>query len=323
MKKRIFSLAFSALLVSMVLQGCKNSTGQQDCNPVMFPHVQVPSYINDNTQAVNYLARNFWDKFIDIDATCTKDSSAIHGVDSISFEEAFGAYARILTMADSKSVQTSFKELFVNLDSLALGGDRKPLLAIMRNAEHYFYNPISPVLDEEIYLCALNGILAAQSLSDLDKMQYEYQHRICSLNRVGTPAADFRFRTISPKGDADHTLYKDVKGEYTLLFFNNPDCNSCAEILETIKSSPLMDMAREGRLKVLAMYIDEDLTAWKENRSKYPSDWIYAYDPNLVLRDNNIYGLRAIPSLYLLDKEKRVILKDATIDRVIERLKIQ
>ena len=26
---------------------------------------------------------------------------------------------------------------------------------------------------------------------------------------------------------------------------------------------------------------------------------------------------------YLLDKEKRVILKDATIDRVIERLKIQ
>lgn len=317
MKKRIFSPAFFALIISVVLQGCQNSTGQQDCNPIAFPQVQVPSYINDNTQAVNYLARNFWDKFIAIDAPCTKDSSAIHGVDSISFEEAFGAYARILTMADSKSVQASFNELFTKLDSLALLGERKPLLSIMRNAEHYFYNPISPVLDEEIYLCALNGILSARSLSDLDKMQYEYQHRICSLNRVGTPAADFRFRTISPKGHADHTLYKDVKGEYTLLFFNNPDCNSCAEILGTIKSSPLMDMVREGRLKVLAMYIDEDLTAWKENRSKYPSDWIYAYDPELILRDNNIYGLRAIPSLYLLDKEKRVILKDAPVDKVI------
>ena len=36
--------------------------------------------------------------------------------------------------------------------------------------------------------------------------------------------------------------------------------------------------------------------------------------------ENELYGLRAIPSLYLLDKEKRVILKDAPVEIVIEYL---
>lgn len=315
--KKFTAIASIALFVAVMLHSCHNGNRKEDCKPVGFPQVQVPSYINDNTQAVTYLVKNFWDKFIALENTCTRDSSAIRGVDSISFEEAFGAYARILTMADAKSVQISLKELFANLDSLALKGEKKPLLAVMRNVEHYFYNPISPFLDEEIYIHALDGILAARSLTSLDKMQYEYQHRICSLNRVGTPAEDFQFRTILSHGFADYTLYNDVKGEYTLLFFNNPDCNSCAEILETIKSSPLIGMVQEGKLEVLAMYIDEDLTAWKENRNKYPSEWIYAYDPNLILRENNIYGLRAIPSLYLLDKEKRVLLKDSPVEKVI------
>lgn len=315
MKYRVFKIICLAAVLAQV-QGC--GAGRQECSPVQFPQVEVPSYINDREQAVNYMARKFWDKFFAIENFCASDSSAVHGVDSLSFEEAFGLYARLLTIADAKSAAASEKGLFAGLDSLALQGERKPLLRIMELMEHYFYNPISPVLDEEIYLEALNGILAARSLDDVEKMQYEYQHRICSMNRVGAPAADFRFRQLlSPGRYSDKTLYKDVKGEYTLLFFNNPDCGSCAEILHTMKDSPIVAMVQEGRLEVLAMYIDEDLAAWHRNRDKYPSGWIYAHDPEMVLRNNNTYGLRAIPSLYLLDKEKRVILKDAPVDKVI------
>jgi hypothetical protein len=192
-------------------------------------------------------------------------------------------------------------------------------------------------LDEEVYLHCLSGILAARSLQELEKMQYEYQHRICSLNRVGTPGADFAFRQLvsanhlpdsshqmysptPPKGYADKTLYKNVKGEYTLLFFNNPDCSACGEILDAIKNSHLAELVHQKKLAVVAMYTDEDLSAWARNREKYPKEWIYAFDHKLVLRDNNIYGLRAIPSLYLLDQDKRVILKDATVDKVINAL---
>ncbi|MBQ7773221.1 MAG: DUF5106 domain-containing protein [Bacteroidales bacterium] len=315
MEYRVFKMICLVAALAQV-QGC--GSGRQECAPVQFPQVDVPSYINDREQAVNYMSRKYWDKFFAVENPCTSDSSAVHGVDSLSFEEAFSLYARLLTMADAKSVAASEKKLFANLDSLALLGDRKPLLCIMERMEHYFYNPVSPLLDEEIYLQALNGILAARSLNETDKMQYEYQHRICSMNRMGTPAADFKFRQLLPSGRySDKTLYMDVKGEYTLLFFNNPDCGSCAEILQAMKDSPIGALVQEGRLEVLAMYIDEDLAAWYRNRDKYPAGWIYAHDPEMILRDNNIYGLRAIPSLYLLDKEKRVILKDAPVDKVI------
>ncbi len=317
--KNIVIVCFAAIAL-LLLEGCGNN-GEKQGIPVQFPKVELPSYINDNRQAANWLVRKYWDKFFALpaggDGKGLSGTNSVNGVDSLSFEEAFGMYAQLLKMADGKSVASSVNNLFAKADSLALQGRRKPLLTFMEHMEHYFYNPNSPVLDEEIYLCALNGIMAARSLTELDKMQYEYQHRICSMNRVGTPAADFSFRQLLPDGNmSDKTLYKDVKGEYTLLFFNNPGCNACAEILEAIKGSPAAELVQKGKLKVLAMYIDEELSAWRENRNKFPDSWIYAHDPALVLRDNNIYGLRAIPSLYLLDKEKRVLLKDAPVDMV-------
>ncbi len=308
---------FPLAAMCAILLSCNSNKAVE---PVDFPQVNLPMYINDQEQAVRYMAINFWDKFFAMPQVGTTAANAVHGVDSISFETAFGTYARLLTMSGNTVADKSVKELFTNLDSLAIRGERKPLLAVMERMEHYFYNPISPVLDEEIYLSALDCILGAKSLTELEKMQYEYQYKICAMNRAGTPAADFQFRELLPSGKFRERSLYDIKGNHTLVFFNNPDCASCAEILEVIKGSPLAGLIQEGKLEVLAMYIDEDLSAWRNNREKYPKEWIYAHDGELILRDNGIYGLRAIPSLYLLDKEKRVILKDAPVEKVISYL---
>jgi len=320
MRRIIHSVFCIAAIMSAAIPYYGCSSGSGNSNPIEFPVVKVPSYINDRELAVSYMARNYWTGFFKIEIPQGKLSSTVHGVDSIAFENAFGTYAQLLTMTDMGNAGKSLDKLFHNLDSLAMNGERRPLLKVMSLMEHYFYNPVSPLLDEEIYLRALNSIMSAGSLSDLDKMQYEYQHRICSMNRAGTPAADFTFRELLASGNFRERNLYSIKGEYTLLFFNNPDCSSCVEILQTIKDSPLEELVGKGELQVLAMYIDEDLEAWKKNREKYSKEWIYAYDPQLVLRDNGIYGLRAIPSLYLLDKEKRVILKDAPVEKVISYL---
>ena len=296
-------------------EGAGNDKGCVESRSAVFPMVRVPVYINNQEEAAKYVAQNFWDEFFRMQQG-NVEKGAVHGVDSVSFLNAFGMYARLASVSGVRAMEAPIAELFQNLDSLALNGERKPLLTVMELMEHFFYDPNSPVLDEELYLRALNGILAAKSLSELDKMQYEYQHRICSLNRTGTAAADFVFEQLNGKKGS---LY-GIKGDYTLVFFNNPGCHACGEILDAIVNSPVMDMVANGKVKILAMYIDEDLKAWEENRSKFPQKWIYAHDPDMVLRDNNIYGLRAIPSMYLLDKEKRVILKDAPVDRIISYL---
>ena len=59
---------------------------------------------------------------------------------------------------------------------------------------------------------------------------------------------------------------------------------------------------------------------WLDYLPNYPKEWICGYDPDQVLRSDTLYWLRAIPSLYLLDGEKRVILKDATLQQVLVAL---
>ena len=73
-------------------------------------------------------------------------------------------------------------------------------------------------------------------------------------------------------------------------------------------------------MKVLNIYIDEDLEAWRSYMPIYPDIWYNGFDPDLAIRSEMIYNVRAIPSLYLLDKDKKVIMKDAPEARVFDFL---
>jgi hypothetical protein len=52
----------------------------------------------------------------------------------------------------------------------------------------------------------------------------------------------------------------------------------------------------------------------------YPEEWYNGFDPDCVIRNTGLYNVRAIPSLYLLDAEKKVILKDAPEDKVFSAI---
>ena len=44
--------------------------------------------------------------------------------------------------------------------------------------------------------------------------------------------------------------------------------------------------------------------------------WIDAYDAEQTILNQNLYDLKAIPTLYLLDKDKKVLLKDASVGQI-------
>ena len=139
-------------------------------------------------------------------------------------------------------------------------------------------------------------------------------------NRVGYPANDFRYTLAS---GAQGTLY-GLDAEYVLLFVNNPGCPMCREIREEIAASPMLsEMIERGRLCVLTLYPDEDLAAWRDYAEQIPPKWINAYDRGCVIREEGTYDFNAIPSLYLFDRDKRVLVKDSVsvpqIEEVIDR----
>lgn len=323
MKQKLIYVAF--FLFSLV--ACKGQKEQIQVENE-FPSVKVPGMITSQQDAVRYVVKNYWGQFLDSDRlskikdlSTQMDSASrkvyVLGIDTNKFEQAFTDYSVALVMLqqlDYKSTCSSVKELFQKADSIALAGDSTFLFQLMKLGEKYFYDPNSPYLNEEVYIPVVEGVLASKAIGELDKMQYEYQLRIAQLNRKGAPAADFKYE----KADGSKGSLYDIKGDYTLIFFNNPDCPSCSEIREALKSVPgIEQMTVSGKLKILAMYIDEQIEPWRSNKAKYPSNWIYAHDYTLTLRDNTLYGLRAIPSLYLLDKDKKVLLKDAGVQAVL------
>ena len=137
------------------------------------------------------------------------------------------------------------------------------------------------------------------------------------MNRVGTKAADFRFED---KNGIVRRLY-DIKADFTVLFFSNPGCEACKEIILSLKEMPQVDkMIAARKIAVLNIYIDEDLEAWRSYMPIYPENWYNGFDPDFVIRMDQLYNVRAIPSLYLLDKDKTVIMKDAVTGNVIDFL---
>ncbi len=48
-----------------------------------------------------------------------------------------------------------------------------------------------------------------------------------------------------------------------------------------------------------------------------PDNWVNAYDEKLQISNEELYDLKAMPTLYLLDKEKKVLLKDAELKDIV------
>jgi hypothetical protein len=70
----------------------------------------------------------------------------------------------------------------------------------------------------------------------------------------------------------------------------------------------------------LALYPDSDLAAWDKHREQIPSAWINAYDKDQRITLDELYDLKAIPMLYLLDGQKKVLIRDGKVKQVEQLL---
>ena len=69
-------------------------------------------------------------------------------------------------------------------------------------------------------------------------------------------------------------------------------------------------------LTILTLYIDKDIDLWLDNLPQMPQKWIHGYDKGLEITHKRLYDIKAIPTLYLFDKDKNVILKDTSIEAI-------
>lgn len=258
-------------------------------------------------ERVEWLRWHYWDNFD------FADTAFLARADTLQLFEAYARYVQLLFSAptDGAPMDSLMRRAAVSrpmLDYFAMLADR------------VLGDPNSPLRNDEFYIPVLRAQLSSPWYDEYERLAPEYRLSLASQNRIGQPANDFRYTLAS---GATGSLY-GLRAEYVLLFINNPGCSMCREIREAISASPMLtELIEHGRLRVLALYPDENLDEWRAYREQIPASWINAYDDGCVLREKGLYDLSAIPSLYLLDAQKRVLVKDATdvalVEEVIDR----
>ena len=297
-----FMLIFSACNGQ---QSKKAETG--DTKERTFEMVSVPSVITKPEERAAYLITHYWDKF---DFT---DTALVH-LPEIT-EQAASNYIDMMKYVPSATAASSIKNM---MNKAAVDSTMFAYFAGLY--EKYLYDPNSPMRDESLYIPVLEVILQAPVFDEVHKVRPAHLLEVALKNRIGEPATDFTYTLADGKKG---TLYR-VKADYLLLFFYNPDCHACKEITDQLAASPVVNAwIKDNKLKILAVYPDEDLDAWKNHISYMPASWINSYDSTVSLKNDEIYDLKAIPTLYLLDKDKKVILKDVTFNQIDNYLQLK
>ncbi len=254
--------------------------------------------ITNPEERADYLVKHYWDHFD------FSDTAYIHLPEVT--EQAFADYINVMNYATYAAVSSSIKNMLkkAEVDSL--------MFAYFTDLyERYLYDPNSPFRNDEYYIPALEAIIG--SSLNVEKIRPTYLLELAKKNRVGEKASDFTYTLV---GGKKSSLYA-IKADYTLIFFYNPGCHTCKEIIEQLQSSLTINyLIDEKKLTILAVYPDEDLTEWKSYLSDIPKKWINSYDEGTHLKDKEIYDLKAIPTIYLLNKEKKVLLKDTTFEQL-------
>lgn len=182
-------------------------------------------------------------------------------------------------------------------------------------AENVLHDPNSPMRNDELYIPILEVLVESPLYDEYDRIVPIYDLELARQNRIGNVANDIVYTLANGKTGRLHSIDSD----YVIVMFSNPGCPMCREIIEEITSSPLINEMMENDLvEVLAIYPDEDLVAWRDHIGDIPRSWINGYDAGMRITEARSYNLQAIPSLYLLDNEKRVIIKDGTSVAQIE-----
>lgn len=303
------SILLLCVLVVMTSCGRRRKAPASDAaapQPAVFLPAIPPSRLSAAEQQ-EWLRWHYWDRFN------FSDTLFLTRVDS---SQLFEAYARYVVLLGDRPTDGAPMDSLMRRASTS----RRMLDYFSKMAEVVLHDPNSPLRNDEFYIPVLEAQLRAPWYDEYERIAPQYDLQIARQNRLGQPANDFRYTLASGRSG---TLY-GLDAEYVLLFINNPGCAMCREIREAVSSSPMLtEMIEHGRLRVLAIYPDEDLSEWRAYRDEMPASWINAYDKGCVIRNEMLYDLHAIPALYLLDRNKRVLVKDsvdvAQIEEVIDR----
>ena len=269
---------------------------------------EIPAALVSIDAKTEYLARHFWENYDFSDTVSVSNPELL--------EQTLVNYLAMLSeTTDEATAGSCLRKLADDMrkDSIVYAWFDEKL-------EHYLYDPNSPMRNDEYYMAVLQGMVESGRYREVEKLRPEYRMRILRKNRKGDKAADFAYTL---EGGEKGTLH-GIKSDFTLLLLYDPECENCRHAISEMVQSPvirdlttLTDAVVRVPVKVLTVCVEHDMENWRAHLTMLPAHWLNGFDDGHQIRDKELYDLRSFPSLYLLDSDKRVLLKDVNVQDII------
>ena len=291
MKTRLFTL--------FVLWACTLVQAQAQQS---FPYPAIPDTLRSVEQRAGYLSEHYWDNYNFDDTLLLKSKEVTEQgfVNFIDILNRFNLDNASKGVAHKDIAQKGIARKDITQQGIAQKDiTQKGIACFTRKAfsnaaakerfenliEHYFEDQLSPVRNDRVYLMFLEEMKNSPCFDETEKERIAFKIKTTNKNLPGDIAINFKFKDENGK---EHQL-SDYKDQKVILYFYDPDCENCHEVSAWLKQQTI-----PADIKVLKMIAD--------NHISY------------------MYSLKNMPTIFLLDKENKVILKDCTAQELIENI---
>ena len=280
-KSMNYYISFIIISVTLFISGCSTNKNQSVQN--------------------NKVLLTYWDSKLD---------NLIEQKNSELMNKAFSDYLCLFDNASEDTIKMSIEKFMKEAEK-----DSIFYIQTVMMAERSLFDRNAPQMNEEHYIYFLQSVQQSNCLSKAYKFRYEKQLESCLKNRPGTKAASFSFITSEGK----ECNLNDYSAKHLLIIFYSSRCKDCHIIMDQLKASTdIHQWISSKELNIMAICTDGMKDTWDKEKDYFPSTWTNGFDEKGEIIMKGTYMLRMMPSIYLLDANKKVLLKDTNPEDVIK-----
>lgn len=229
----------------------------------------------------------------------------------------FSRLAETLSKADEDEREKLIDKVYSIADSIASANQDGTLLVFSDAMEQTFYQVTSPLRNDALYLQILERERECESLMSFDYRRIDWKSGVIRANMEGSRIADIPLYDINGSETSLHRLLD----RQTVIMVYGEACEACTELMrDAVSSKALKEASEKGELRLISIYTGNDEAEFA-SKSAVLSGWENYIDLMQVVRYENKFDSRLVPSLYLVSDKKMVKLKGVrTVREVVEDL---
>ena len=133
---------------------------------------------------------------------------------------------------------------------------------------------------------------------------------------IGKIAPGFSIADVRGKS----VTLSSVSSDYLLLIFWSTECGHCMDMMPKVKQ--LYDKQKPKKMEIIAISLDTSRTAWTSFISKEKLNWINCSElKGFNSQTADEYNIYATPTMFLLDREKKIISKPVSYRELEQSLR--